>query len=134
MCDPEDPSDCVEFLLPDQPAPFGGMLLGPRRAATITTKAEQCDERVKMAADEVRELGGVKLQAEKDGRASDNDASAQRLEIMQWGMDQYKERYAPKWYEHPVIWYALGILTAAGVTAGAVAIIDATRPTVITAQ
>ncbi len=134
MCDPEDASDCVEYLLPSQPAPFGGMLLGPRRAATITVKAEQCDERTKDATDEQRELGEVKLQAEKDGRASDNVASAQKLDFALKAMEDYKERYGPKWYEHPAIWYALGIVTAVAITAGAVEVISKTRPTVITAQ
>ncbi len=83
---------------------------------------------------EEREIGAIRLQAEKDRRVADNRANDQRIEVMQWGMKAYKERFAPKWSDHPALWFALGVVAAVGVTAGAVAIIDATRPTVVTAQ
>ena len=120
------------MILPaGKPAPFTGMLLDVQRSADLTVRAEQCQERIDLEADAEREKGEVRLQAEKDRRKADQDAHALKMAAMRSGMEAYKGRFAPKWYEHPVIWFVLGMAATAATIAGSVAIIDATRPTVV---
>ena len=129
-CNKDHPDGCV--ILPvGKSAPFTGVLLNVQRSADLTVKAEQCQQRIDLGTDAAREKGEVKLQAEKDRRRADQDAHALKMSAMRSGMEAYKERFAPKWYEHPVIWFALGMAATAATIAGSVAIIDATRPTVV---
>jgi hypothetical protein len=133
-CDPSDSKDCIEHVIQGTRAPFTGMLVGPRRSAVMTVKSQQCDARTKAAVREATELGEVKLQAEKDRRANDSDTNKQKIIIMRQGMEAYKQRFGPKWYKHPALWFSIGVVAAAGVMAASVAIIDKTRPSVVTAE
>lgn len=130
MCDPTDPKDCIEYIIRGTPAPYNGMLAGPRRAARLTVKAEQCDERLKDAVAEEREAGAVKLGAERDRRASDREVADMKIEVLR--------RALPGWRVPPELWYVLGVVTGivavAASVAGAVAVIDATRPAVVSVE
>lgn len=93
-----------------------------------------CQERIDLAVSEERESGETKLQAEKDRRNNDKDGFALKLSAMRSGMEAYKTRFAPKWYEHPAIWFALGVGSAFALIMGSVEIIDKTRPAVLQVQ
>lgn len=132
-CDPADPANCIAYLMKGAPAPFDGMLAGPRRAATLTVRANMCQERIDDAAADAREEGATKLAFEQQRRKVDNEANQQRLWVMRRGMEAYKEQFGPKWYDNPTLWFLLGGVAAVTVVAGAVAIIDNTRPSLVTA-
>ena len=132
-CSKEHPEGCV-ILSAGKAAPFSGMLLSVRRASDLTVRAEMCQERIDAAVEEERERGEIKLQAEKDRRANDKDTFTLQLTTMRSGMEAYKEAFAPHWYEHPVIWFAVGAGLTILTIAGSVEIIDKTRPAVVQIQ
>jgi hypothetical protein len=132
-CNRDHPDGCVILAVGKQ-APFSGMLLNVRRASDLTVRAEMCQERIDAAVDEERERAVVKLQAEKDRRVSDKDACTIKLSAMRSGMEAYEAAFAPHWYEHPVIWFAVGVGLTIATIAGSVEIIDKTRPAVVQVQ
>ena len=96
-CDPDDATNCIEYLMKGTPAPFTGMLAGPRRAALLTVRSSMCQVRVSEARDEEKEAGDQKLAFEQLGRKSDNAASQQKILLMKKGMEAYETQFGPKW-------------------------------------
>lgn len=122
--DPNPPQNKPVLLLQGDPAPFRGMLSPLDMLATITARAEGCDRRIETAREWERDLAEIDLQLEEHLREVDQERYEAELELLRATV----ERVEPDWWEHPAIWFGLGIVAAIAVTAGSVSIIEATRP------
>jgi hypothetical protein len=98
------------------------------RAAKLGVKADQCDARVKLARDEQVELADIRLGFCQGARENDREACQLKLGVLEDAVAQVE----PQWWEHPALWFVVGVVTTVGVVVGAVAIFDATRPQVVT--
>ena len=129
-CSVDRPEGCV-YLGLGQTAPFMGMLLSIPRAAELTVKTEQCQERIELGVAEAKEKGQIRRQAEKDRRKGDRDAHEASMAAMRAGMRAYEAKFSPHWYHAPELWFAIGVLTAVGVIALSVWVVSETRPLVV---
>lgn len=126
--DTPEPPQRSQKLSKGQPAPFTGMLMALHTAAVIAEKAERCDERVDLARREEQELAALSVESLRDSRKDDRETCDLKLNLMQGAIDKSQ----PSWFDHPIIWTTLGGLIVAGALAVTAALLDATRPTVIT--
>jgi hypothetical protein len=105
-------------------APFEGLLVPIALAATLTAKAEGCESRIKLLRQRHVELMELETNLAETLRENDRKSHALQMQIMEdalWDAE-------PGWWEHPAIWFGVGIGAAIAVVAASVSILDATRP------
>jgi hypothetical protein len=104
------------------------MLVPHRTAAILTAKAEHCDERVSLARREEKEIADLSVKLVQGQRLNDQQAFELKSQIMMGALEEVQGG----WWDHPVLWFGLGVVSAVGLVLGAVEILDATRPEVVT--
>ena len=103
------------------------MLVPYSTAAALTAKAELCDERIAIARSEEKAIARAEANLAANLRQNDKLAFELKLKIMQDALDAV----GPGWWEHPVLWFGVGIVVSVATVAGAVGVLDATRPVAI---
>lgn len=107
-----------------QRAPFEGMLVPFGLASALTAKAEGCEARIDLTRQQAQELADLELKLMEQLRQNDLEVHALQMKVMEQALGDAK----PAWWEHPAIWFGVGIVAAIAVVAGSVSILDATRP------
>ena len=113
--DPQPPPKEVQPLTAGNPAPFSGILMTYHRAARLGVKADQCDAKVMLAKDEQTELADIKLGYCRGARENDREACRLKLKVL----ENEVAKVEPQWWEHPALWFTVGVVTAVGVIFGA---------------
>lgn len=131
-CVQDDPSDCRQTVVAGEEVPFDGQLLSPRRAARLAVQAGQCQERIVTEVARAVELIKIDLELEKGLRANDADAAAMQTDLLKGALQDARESSEPGFLEHPLLWFTIGVAATAAAIGLTVAILDATRPQVVT--
>lgn len=126
-CDPADDTSCVQTVLQGEPVPFTGVLSTPRRAAIQAVQAEQATERREQAVEEAVRLVQIDLATEQAKRQADNDACNLKLGTQRDLLHQMNEQLQPRWYEHPALWFGVGVVVSVGVVMGAARLVEVGR-------
>ena len=132
ICAPDDPTSCRQAVVTGETVPFDGQLLTPKRAAKLAVQAGQCQERTDEAVANAKAVVGMDLRLQKQLRQNDLDHAAQSEKLLTEELERAHQAAGRSFLESPVLWFALGIVATVAVTAGTVALFDATRPAVLT--
>lgn len=127
-CTKNDPEDCRQTVKAGEVVPFDGQLMTPRRASRLAVMAGQCRLKIDTAVEEMKMLLGLDLKLEQQMRANDNDHAKREIELLTRRLEEVQ----PSWYEHPALWMVIGGIIVGAVIGAAAAILDATRPSVVT--
>lgn len=118
----EDPEPVM--VAEDEPAPFTGMLVPLHTSAVLTAKAEFCDEQIEKARKEEQEIAELSVKLVQGMRLNDKQAFDLKLQVMQDALSEVQ----PGWWEHPILWYGAGIVSAILVVWGSVEVYKAIAP------
>lgn len=105
-------------------APFDGLLVPIKLAASLMAKVESCDQRIELVRQERTELAELEVDFCRNLREADQESHAMRVQVL----EQALAEAVPAWWEHPAVWLGVGIVGAIALVAGSVSILGATRP------
>jgi len=131
-CLENDPTSCRQTVREGELVPFDGQLMTPKRAATLAVAAGQCQDRIAMEVSQAVELMKIDLQLQEQLRANDKEHAQKQLDLLMTELELTRELTEPSFWEHPVLWFTLGVAATVAAVGITVAVLDATRPQVIT--
>lgn len=127
ICDPEKPDHCSQPLKKGDTAPFGGQLYTPKLAIDQATKAHDCDEVVEIEVGAAVEPIQLKLEAEKSLRAIDSREWAAKNDLLKERLQEAHSAAERSWYENPMVWFTVGVITTLGAVYLGTKIVKANR-------
>jgi len=126
-CDPKDEKKCSIYLPKDQAAPFTGVLLTPRLAATQAVRASSCKDELSLAVQKAQELASIRKAA--DAEIYNIDLTAKNKEIKL--LEQAVQEALPSWHEKPIFIVPVTVVLTLAVIGASVAIASELRGTTV---
>lgn len=121
------PTRCTAGLYAKEQAPFDGVLLTGDLAAHLFLVEKNMQERIDKAVEKETKVKDVEVQHQKDLRAIDQKAFADKLDETNKAHARELDRVRMKWYEHPVFVMPASILGTIGIVLATKEIIEATK-------
>ena len=117
VCDPQDPTSCIQTVFTGQQVPFNGVLLTNRRAAKLVVLAEGCQDRVNLTLSEAKEIADAKLKSADDRLKNSEDTFKIQRDILLKRLEESESIYSPKWYEKPIFVVPVTAIVTVGLLA-----------------
>lgn len=125
-CDPADALSCVQPLRLGDVAPFDGQLLTPRRAAHLAVVASGCRDLVDLELSRERDLGALRLAAERAMRENDRTAAKLRETVLLKEIET-REEPAVSWYSRPPVVVGCTVVAIVAILVASVQLIQAVK-------
>ena len=117
VCDPQDPTSCLQTVFTGQQVPFNGVLMTNKRAAKLLVLAEGCQDRLNLSLAEAKEIAAAQLKSTEDRLKNSEDTFKIQKDILLKRLEESEEIYSPKWYEKPIFVVPVTAIVTVGLLA-----------------